>query len=215
MADATHNRTAFFRALRDAQGPLTAEQAAGFTVLLDGFQADDLLDHLPIPAYLLATAWHETGKTMQPIAEWDRRFLKIAREVATWSKDPSTQVGAVIVDQDQRVVSLGYNGLPRGVSDSRDLLDDRVAKYATVIHAEQNALLFAARPVAGCTCYTWPLPPCSHCAALLIQVGIARVVFPLDVDPALSARWQDSLALARQLFADPSPPVSLVGVPNV
>ena len=148
-------------------------------------------------------------------AKWDRRFLKIAREVATWSKDPSTQVGAVIVDPDQRVVSLGYNGLPRGVSDSRDLLDDRVAKYATVIHAEQNALLFAARPVAGCTCYTWPLPPCSHCAALMIQVGIARVVFPLDVDPALSARWQDSLALARQLFADPSPPVSLVGVPNV
>lgn len=82
-------------------------------------------------------------------AKWDRRFLKIAREVATWSKDPSTQVGAVIVDPDQRVVSLGYNGLPCGVSDSRDLLDDRVAKYATVIHAEQNALLFAARPVAG------------------------------------------------------------------
>ena len=47
--------------------------------------------------------------------KWDRRFLKIAREGATWSKDPSTQVGAVIVDQDQRVVSLGYNGPPRGV----------------------------------------------------------------------------------------------------
>lgn len=73
MADESHNRTAFFRALRDVQGPLTAEQVAGFDVLLDGFQADDLLDHLPIPAYLLATTWHETGKTMQPIAEWGRR----------------------------------------------------------------------------------------------------------------------------------------------
>lgn len=147
--------------------------------------------------------------------KWDWRFLKIAREVASWSKDPSTQVGAVIVDQANRVVSLGYNGLPRGVSDSRDLLDDRVAKYATVIHAEQNALLFASRPVAGCTCYTWPLPPCSHCASLLIQVGIARVVFPLDVDPALEARWQESLALARTLFGEANPPVSLIGVPHV
>ena len=145
-------------------------------------------------------------------AEWDRRFLKIAREVATWSKDPSTQVGAVIVDQDQRVVSLGYNGLPRGVSDSRDLLDDRVAKYATVIHAEQNALLFAARPVAGCTCYTWPLPPCAHCAALLIQAGITDVVAPLAVSEDLERRWGASLDLTRDLFREAD--VDLWGYPD-
>lgn len=148
-------------------------------------------------------------------AEWDRRFIRVAREVASWSKDPSTQVGAVIVDQANRVVSLGYNGLPRGVSDRRDRLDDRLKKYAAIIHGEENAILFAGRPVTGCTCYTWPLPPCSHCASLLIQVGIARVVFPLDFDPALEARWQESLALARTLFGEANPPVSLIGVPHV
>ena len=70
MADASHSFPVFFRAVRGWQGPLTAGQVAGFEVLLAGFLADDLLDHLPIPAYLLATAWRETGKTMQPIAEW-------------------------------------------------------------------------------------------------------------------------------------------------
>lgn len=70
MADKSHSHPAFYRAVRGLQGPLTAGQVAGFEVLLDGFLADDLLGHLPIPAYLLATAWHETGKTMQPIAEW-------------------------------------------------------------------------------------------------------------------------------------------------
>lgn len=84
-----------------------------------------------------------------------------------------------------------------------------------IIHGEENAILFAGRPVTGCTCYTWPLPPCSHFASLLIQVGIARVVFPLDVDPALEARWKESLALARTLFGEANPPVSLIGVPHV
>ena len=73
MVEGSHRRSAFFRAVRAIHGALTAEQVAGFEVLLDGFLADGLLDHLPIPAYLLATAWHETGKTMQPIAEWGSR----------------------------------------------------------------------------------------------------------------------------------------------
>jgi len=70
MADGSFHRPAFMRAVRAAHGPLTAEQEAGFAVLLDGFKADDLLGHRPIPAYLLATAWHETCNIMQPIAEW-------------------------------------------------------------------------------------------------------------------------------------------------
>ena len=73
MVEGSHRRSAFFRAVRAIHGALTAEQVAGFEVLLDGFLADGLLDHLPVPAYLLATCWHETGKTMQPIAEWGRR----------------------------------------------------------------------------------------------------------------------------------------------
>ena len=86
---------------------------------------------------------------------WGRRFLHLAEHVSTWSKDPSTLVGAVIAD-DNRVVSVGFNGFPRGCDDSPALYAERERKYRRVIHAEANALLFAARPLAGCTLYTWP-----------------------------------------------------------
>ena len=84
---------------------------------------------------------------------WDKRFLDMARLVAAWSKDPSTQVGAVVVDPDYRVRGMGYNGFPAGIKDD-ERLHDRPAKHKLVVHAETNAIATACRHGAsflGCT----------------------------------------------------------------
>ena len=71
--------------------------------------------------------------------KWDYRFLKIAKEVGTWSKDPSTQVGAIAVN-DKRIIATGYNGFPKGIKDTDELLSDRQAKLKLMVHAEMNMI---------------------------------------------------------------------------
>jgi len=110
--------------------------------------------------------------------KWDNRFLDMAALVATWSKDPSTQVGAVIVDKDNRVVSVGFNGFPQHMPDHTDSYSNREEKYSRVIHAEMNALLFSNRPVHGCTIYS-TLLSCDRCFVHLAQAGITRFVSPI------------------------------------
>lgn len=107
--------------------------------------------------------------------KWDRRFLDLAEYISAWSKDPRTKVGAVIVDHERRVVSLGYNGFPRGVLDDERRYIDRPTKHLFVAHAERNALDNAPHSVEGCTLYV-PLMPCNECAKSVIQKGIQRVV---------------------------------------
>ena len=132
------------------------------------------------------------------LKKWDTRFLELAKLVGSWSKDPSTQVGAVIVDEKKRIVSIGFNGFPSGVQDSEERLHNRDLKYDIIIHAEANALAFANRSVEGCTIYTWPFQPCSRCAGLIIQSGIKRVVsVVLNQD-----RWKKNFEIARQLFEE-------------
>ena len=109
------------------------------------------------------------------MSKWSTRFMALAEHVATWSKDPSTQVGCVIVDKQNRIVSLGFNGFPRGVKDIADRYTDRDTKYKFVAHAERNALDNAPLSVEGCTLYS-PLLPCNECAKSIIQKGITRVV---------------------------------------
>ena len=134
------------------------------------------------------------------MSKWDRRMLGLVNLVATWSKDPSTGVGAVIVDAKNRVVSLGYNGFPRAVCDSDEALFDRDEKLRRTIHAEENALLFAGRPVEGCTLYVTH-PPCARCAAKLIQSGIARVVSNQPL-PEFRDRWVDEMRSASAMFLE-------------
>ncbi len=131
------------------------------------------------------------------MSKWDNRFLSLAKTVASWSKDPSTGVGAVIVDKDNRIVSLGFNGFPRGVKDD-DRLNDREKKYEITVHAELNAILFARTPVDGCTIYTYPLPPCSRCASTIIQSGIVRSVAPVIDEP----RWIESCKLGQSILEE-------------
>lgn len=128
--------------------------------------------------------------------KWDQRMLDLVELVATWSKDPGTKVGAAIVDQHNRVVSLGFNGFPRGVLDSLEF--DREEKLRRTIHAEENAILFASRPVAGCTLYVTH-HPCARCAAKAIQVGIKRIVVHASTEP-LSDKWAAELMSARAML---------------
>lgn len=130
-------------------------------------------------------------------SKWDRRFLNRAVEVANWSKDPSTPVGAVIVDG-KRQVSEGYNGPPAGIRDDDGISRDE--KLRRTIHAEENALLFAGRDVTGCTIYVTH-PPCGRCAAKLIQAGIARVVYLLPSDEFI-VRWHHEMASAGAMFEE-------------
>ena len=115
--------------------------------------------------------------------DWNDYFMGLAHLSAMRSKDPSTQVGAVIVDERKRVVSIGYNGMPYGCDDDEfaweregQFLD---TKYPYVVHAELNAILNAPRPVIGCTIYV-SLFPCNECAKAIIQSGIKRIVYEDD-----------------------------------
>lgn len=130
--------------------------------------------------------------------KWDRRFIELAKHVASWSKDPSTQTGAVIVDKNRRVVSVGYNGLSKGVEDTPERLNNRDIKYKIIVHCERNAIIFAQRDLSGYTMYTWPFMSCSTCASMVIQAGITRCVAPQNDNP----RWQEEFVLAREIFAE-------------
>lgn len=133
--------------------------------------------------------------------KWDRRFLQLAETIAGWSKDPSTQVGAVIAAPGNRIVSLGFNGLPQFVEDHPSILENREEKYERVIHAEINAILFASQDLSMCTIYTWPFPPCSRCAAIIIQSGLTRVVAPCVTKRAdLQERWQLAIKRSEDMF---------------
>ena len=131
------------------------------------------------------------------LKKWNMRFLEMAKMVGSWSKDPSTQVGAVIVDDDRRVISLGYNGFPKGVADN-NRLEDRKEKYKMIVHAERNALLFANVSVKDATIFTYPFMPCPVCTGMIIQSGIQRVV-SLQTD---NPRWQEDFEISRKMLEE-------------
>lgn len=131
--------------------------------------------------------------------KWDRRFLELAKHISEWSKDPSTRVGAVIVDPNRIVVGMGYNGFPRGVKDSEERYNDRPTKYKLVVHAEQNAIINAGHQAKGATIYVYPAfgtpPLCTNCAKSVIQAGIIRIVGyePKPEDAEVAARWKEEI----------------------
>lgn len=140
----------------------------------------------------------------EAMQKWDMRFLRLAREVSAFSKDPSTQVGCVLVDDLQRMIATGYNGFPRGVADDPKLLMTREQKYERVVHAEVNAILQAGHACRGATLYVWPpggSPTCARCAGVVIQAGIRRCVGvkPLPGDP-MAERWAASWAIALDMY---------------
>lgn len=143
---------------------------------------------------------------------WDQHFLRMAEEQCRMSKDPSTQVGAIIIGPLREVRSTGFNGFPRMICDSPGRLNDRDMKLRLVVHAEMNAVLAAARvgvPLQGCAIYlaatdstgmVWGGPPCVRCTVELIQAGIREVIS--RPKKAVPSRWHDDLNLAGALLTE-------------
>ena len=136
-------------------------------------------------------------------SKWDQRYLKLAYEVAQWSKDPSSKIGAVTVGAKGQVLSQGFNGFPRGLKDDYDRLNDRETKYKYVVHAEMNAIYNATyngTSLDGATLYVYGLPICSECAKGVIQVGIKRVVMPAS--PGMPDKWKESWLTSMSFFKE-------------
>lgn len=133
--------------------------------------------------------------------KWHHRFTALAALVSTWSKDPRTKVGAVIVDHDLTILGTGYNGFPRGVADTPERLNNREAKHAFTMHAEANAVMQAlatGKPLRNASIYCTHFP-CVECAKIIVQGGIKRVTSPLGDD---LPGWEISQARAREIFAE-------------
>ena len=135
-------------------------------------------------------------------AKWDERFLTLAEHISGWSKDPSTKVGCVVVGEAREIRSTGVNGFPRGIADDIERLEDREQKYPLICHAEENAIMHAARiglSLKGCTAYvTWP--PCTRCARSLIQAGVVEVVYPQESD--VPERWLADFEMSTQMMGE-------------
>lgn len=136
--------------------------------------------------------------------KWDKRFMRLAREVASWSKDRSTKVGCVVIEPGTRaIVSVGYNGIPRGVDDDDEKRHQRPTKYFWFEHAERNAVFNAAMrgtTLRGCTIYV-TMYPCADCARAIIQSGISKLVCPAP-DFEVRGDWADSWRIASKMFGE-------------
>ena len=134
----------------------------------------------------------------QDYISWDEYFMGVAILSSKRSKDPSTQVGACIVNKDKKIVGIGYNGFPHGVDDDSfpwgkegNYVD---TKYPYVVHAEPNAILNSTTSLVGCTIYV-TLFPCCECAKLIIQSGIKEIVYISDKNA-----HEESTIASKRLF---------------
>lgn len=133
--------------------------------------------------------------------KWDDRFLTLAAEIASYSKDPSTKTGAVIVRPDKTVAAMGYNGFPAKLDDDPLLYADREVKYERIIHCEMNAVLNARERVEGYTLYTFPFLSCPRCAVHMISAGITKVVAPACPKDKLD-RWGEAMERTKKIFLE-------------
>jgi len=126
-------------------------------------------------------------------SKWDHRFMRVAREVSTWSKDRATKVGAVLV-RNKRIIATGYNGFATGVNDDVEERHERPLKYPLTLHAEQNAILSAARfgqATEGCVMYVCSRTPCAVCTNAMVNAGIKEcVVETLEPSKRKEADWE-------------------------
>ncbi len=134
---------------------------------------------------------------------WGSRYTALAKHISTWSKDPSTQVGAVVVGEHGQILTQGYNGFPRGIKDSDERLNNRERKYDLVVHAEMNAIYNASLngvSLADSTLYVYGLPVCNECAKGIIQCGIKKVIATRPTE--YNGAWDKSIKGAEALFKE-------------
>lgn len=138
--------------------------------------------------------------------KWHRRFMDMALLVSTWSKDPSTKTGAIVVGPDREIRATGYNGLVRGVDDNKPERLERPTKYDFFEHAERNAVYNACltgTSLKGCVIYVTH-PPCTDCTRAIIQAGI-RMVVTRELEPRPDIKdttWRDKLNFSHQMLEE-------------
>lgn len=145
--------------------------------------------------------------------KWVQRYLEMAKLVSTWSKDPSTRVGAVAVGKHGQILSTGYNGFPRKIDDTQDRLNDRPTKYEFTIHAEMNIVYNASLTgisLDGSSVYVYGLPVCSECTKGLIQAGVSRVVMMVKASDEAMDRWSGSTQKSLDMFSEAGIEVTMV-----
>ena len=148
----------------------------------------------------------------QDYITWDEYFMAVAKLAGMRSKDPNTQVGACIVSEDNKILSMGYNGLPIGCSDDEfpwaregETLD---TKYVYTVHSELNAILnYRGGSLEGAKLYV-SLFPCNECAKAIIQSGIKTIIYDCDkyngTDPVIASRRMLDAAGVRYYKYEPS-----------
>lgn len=133
--------------------------------------------------------------------KWDKHFLGLAKELATWSKDPSSKIGSIAVGDKRQILATGYNGFPRGIKDLPERLNTREEKYKYVVHAEQNLIYnacYVGTSLDKATVYVYGLPVCSECCKGLIQVGISKVV--MQFPQPKNKLWLESFEMTKSLL---------------
>ena len=134
--------------------------------------------------------------------KWRNRYLLLAKHFSTWSKDPSTQVGAVAVSDNGLILSEGWNGFPRGIRDTQGRLGVRQTKYDYMVHSEKNLIYNATRngiSLLNSNLYVYGLPVCSECAKGVIQVGI-KSVYVLTDSMNVRDTWVESWKKTTDMF---------------
>ena len=146
------------------------------------------------------------------LSKWDIRWMNRAKDYASWSKDPSSKIGAVAVDPNRKIELVGgYNGFPRNIDDSTTRYLDRPTKYKLIVHAEMNVIANAAYhgiSLDGSHLYVYGLPVCSDCAKVLINTGIEKVYmrYPRDIND----KWKESAKDTYAMFEEANIEVELM-----
>lgn len=136
-------------------------------------------------------------------SDWKFRYLSLAKEISSWSKDPSSKIGAIAVGKKGNVLAQGYNGFPRNISDTFDRYQNREEKYSLIVHAEMNCIYNATyngTSLDGSTLYIWGLPMCSECAKGAIQVGVEAVYWGTDRE--IPDLWLQSLEKTKEMLSE-------------
>ena len=122
--------------------------------------------------------------------------MDVAKLVASWSKDPSSKIGAIIV-KDMEIKSTGYNGFPKGIEDLQERLNNRAVKYKLMVHAERNALIQAGKDSREASLFIYGLPPCSECTKQIIQAGIKEVIV---CNQDVPERWKEEFIISTGML---------------
>jgi len=146
------------------------------------------------------------------MTNWDKRFMELAHHISTWSKDKSRQVGAVIISDEKRVVSMGYNGFPSGINDTIEERHTRPAKYKWTEHAERNAIYNAGKygAILKDTIMYVTLFPCTDCARAIIQAGVKKLI---TTEPNFyDSKYGEDFRVSKEMLNEAGVEIIITGV---